>query len=71
VATDRRLTRALAGWKRCMTARGFRYPSPDTARQHIYKEMSSAERAAAVALARTRASALERARRILGAAESR
>jgi hypothetical protein len=36
LAGDPRLARALAGWMRCMAARGFRYPSPDAAREDLY-----------------------------------
>jgi hypothetical protein len=111
VASDPRLAGALAGWRRCMAARRFPYPSPDAARQDVYeayqkasdptrvgrrelataaadrdcaqrsalypalararhdalRTMSSAERAAAATLARSRATALERARRSAGA----
>jgi hypothetical protein len=36
LASDPQLTRALAGWTRCMAMRGFRYPSPDAAREDLY-----------------------------------
>jgi hypothetical protein len=109
LATDPRLAGSLTGWTRCMSIRGFRYPSPDAARQGVYDaylkasdrahvrqrelataaadrycaertafyselaraqrdavgEMSTAERSAAAAIARGRAAALERARRIV------
>jgi hypothetical protein len=108
LARDPRLAGALTGWTRCMKFRGFRYRSPDAARQGVYDaylktsdparvrqrelataaadrycaertafyselaraqrdaihEMSAAERSAAAAIARGRAAALERARRI-------
>jgi hypothetical protein len=109
VARDPRLAGALTGWRRCMAARGLRYPSPDAARQGVYeaylkaanrarvrrrelttatadrecaertavyselaraqhdalRRMSTAERTEAAAIARSRAAALEQARRIV------
>jgi hypothetical protein len=90
VASDPRLTRALAGWRRCMAARGLPYASPDEARvagisdgycaertaldaeltraqDDALRELSSGQRAEAAVLARWRAAAVERARRIVSA----
>jgi hypothetical protein len=109
LTSDPELARALAGWTRCMAVRGFRYPSPDAARENLYdaylkgsdrarvrhrelatsaadrdcgqrtalyrtlarvqhdalRAMPSAERAVATSIARSRAAAVERARRIV------
>jgi hypothetical protein len=67
-ARVRRRELATAAADRDCAQRTDLYPALARARHDALREMPSAERAAAVALARSRATALERARRIVGAA---